>query len=51
VEAALKPSAKCLFTVLNGFAWPAALQRGRCEEHFDPLGLTELSDVQPRRPQ
>jgi cyclopropane fatty-acyl-phospholipid synthase-like methyltransferase len=49
VEAALKPSAKCLFTVLNGFAMARRHSNADVVQNiFDPLGLTELSDVQPR---
>jgi cyclopropane fatty-acyl-phospholipid synthase-like methyltransferase len=49
VEAALKPSAKCLFTVLNGFAMARRHSNEDVAKNiFDPLGLTELSDVQPR---
>ena len=49
VEAALKPSAKCLFTVLNGFAMVRRHSNADVTKNlFDPLGLTELSDVQPR---
>ena len=49
VEAALKPSAKCLFTVLNGFAMARRHSNTDVAKSvFDPLGLTELSDVQPR---
>jgi len=49
VEAALKPSAKCLFTVLNGFAMARRHSNEDVTKNiFDPLGLTELSDVQPR---
>jgi hypothetical protein len=48
VEAALKPSAKCLFTVLNGFAMARRHSNQDVAKNiFDPLGLTELSDVQP----
>jgi len=49
VEAVLKPSAKCLFTVLNGFAMARRHSNEDVAKNiFDPLGLTELSDVQPR---
>jgi cyclopropane fatty-acyl-phospholipid synthase-like methyltransferase len=49
VEAALKPSAKSLFTVLNGFAMARRHSNEDVAKNiFDPLGLTELSDVQPR---
>lgn len=49
VEAALKPSAKCLFTVLNGFAMARRHSNDDVAKGiFDPLGLTELTDVQPR---
>lgn len=48
VEAALRPSAKCLFTVLNGFAMARRHSNADVIENiFDPLGLTELSDVKP----
>jgi SAM-dependent methyltransferase len=48
VAAALKPRAKCLFTVLNGFRMArlhpqADVGAGR----FDPLTLTETSDCAP----
>ncbi|OQB94240.1 MAG: Ubiquinone biosynthesis O-methyltransferase [Verrucomicrobia bacterium ADurb.Bin118] len=49
VEAALKPSAKCLFTVLNGFAMARRHSNEDVAKNiFDPLRLSELSDVQPR---
>jgi cyclopropane fatty-acyl-phospholipid synthase-like methyltransferase len=49
VEAALKPSAKCLFTVLSGFAMTRRHSNADIAKNaFDPVGLTELSDVQPR---
>ena len=48
-KAALKPSARCLFTVLNGFAMARRHSNEDVAKNiFDPLGLTELSDVQPR---
>lgn len=45
---AMKPSAKCLFTVLNGYA----MIRRRTQEDvqklaFDPLTLAEVSECQP----
>ena len=48
VAAALRPSAKCLFTVLNALA----MARRHSNEHvaqdiFDPLSLTERSDCVP----
>ncbi len=51
VAAALRPSAKCLFTVLNGLA----MARRRCGDDverglFDPLNLTEISDCTPDMP-
>lgn len=49
VEASLKPSAKCLFTMLNGFAMARRHSNEDVAKNiFDPLNLTELSDVQPR---
>jgi len=49
VEASMKPSAKCLFTVLNGFAMTRRHSNADVVDNiFDPLGLTELSNVQPR---
>jgi cyclopropane fatty-acyl-phospholipid synthase-like methyltransferase len=48
VAAALRPSAKCLFTVLNGFAMARRRSNGDVEQNlFDPLSLTELSDCLP----
>ncbi|MHC1770014.1 MAG: class I SAM-dependent methyltransferase [Verrucomicrobiia bacterium] len=48
VETLLKPSAKCLFTVLNGFAMARRHSNADVAKSiFDPLSLTELSDVQP----
>lgn len=45
VAAALKPSAKCLFTVLNGFAMARRHTQTEVEQDlFDPLTLTEKSD-------
>lgn len=49
LEAALRPSAECLFTVLNGFAMARRHSNADVARNtFDPLRLTELSDVQPR---
>lgn len=48
VAAALRPSAKCLFTVLNGFAMARRHATGDVERGlFDPLSLTEVSDCLP----
>ena len=48
VAAALGPAAKCLFTVLNGFAMARRHSSGDVAQSiFDPLSLTELSDCQP----
>jgi len=48
VEAALQPSAKCLFTVLNGFAMARRHSNVDVAQNiFDPLGLTERSDCPP----
>jgi cyclopropane fatty-acyl-phospholipid synthase-like methyltransferase len=49
VAAALRPAAKCLFTVLNGFAMARRRSNGDVEQNiFDPVSLTEVSDVPPR---
>jgi SAM-dependent methyltransferase len=48
MAAALRPSARCLFTVLNGFAMARRHGNGDAEQkRFDPLSLTELSDLPP----
>jgi hypothetical protein len=45
VEAALKPTTKCLFTVLNGLATIRRHTQEDVERNsFDPLTLTEVSD-------
>lgn len=48
VAAAMEPQAKCLFTVLNGFAM-ARRHSSEDVAHsiFDPLSLTERSDCHP----
>lgn len=48
VAAAMEPEAKCLFTVLNGFAM-ARRHSSEDVAHsiFDPLNLTERSDCHP----
>ena len=46
VHRALKPGAHCLFTVLNGYAIARRhANEDVSEGRFDPLGLTEISDV------
>ena len=44
----MKPGAKCLFTVLNGYAM---VRRHKAEDvnqnNFDPLTLSEISDCVP----
>jgi cyclopropane fatty-acyl-phospholipid synthase-like methyltransferase len=48
VAAAMRPSAKCLFTVLNGFAMARRHRSADVEQDiFDPLSLTELSVCPP----
>ena len=48
VAAAMRPAAKCLFTVLNGFAMARRHRSADVEpDIFDPLSLTELSDCPP----
>jgi len=43
--AAMKPQAKCLFTVLNGFALIRKHTQADVEQQrFDPLSLTEISE-------
>jgi cyclopropane fatty-acyl-phospholipid synthase-like methyltransferase len=49
VAAALRPSAKCLFTVLNGFAMARRRTNADVEHKiFDPVSLTEVSGCLPR---
>jgi len=46
VSSSLKPQAKCLFTVLNGYAQARKYKQSEVgEKKFDPLTLTEVSDV------
>ena len=46
IAAALKPQAKCLFTVLNGFALIRKYSQSEVEQgRFDPLALAERSEV------
>jgi cyclopropane fatty-acyl-phospholipid synthase-like methyltransferase len=48
VAAALHPSAKCLFTVLNAFAMTRRHSNAEVAQNiFDPLSLTERSDCLP----
>jgi SAM-dependent methyltransferase len=48
VSAALKPGAKCLFTVLNGYALARNYNQKDVEQgRFDPLSLTERSGCKP----
>jgi cyclopropane fatty-acyl-phospholipid synthase-like methyltransferase len=50
VAAALKPRAKCLFTVLNGYALARKHAQAAVEQHvFDPLTLSERSECVPLR--
>jgi cyclopropane fatty-acyl-phospholipid synthase-like methyltransferase len=46
--AAMKPGAKCLFTVLNGYAIARRYKQSDVENgQFDPLALAEVSECQP----
>jgi SAM-dependent methyltransferase len=46
--AAMRPGARCLFTVLNGFALARkASSADVASGRFDPLGLTEVSECNP----
>ena len=48
VARALKPGARCLFTVLNGFAIARRHSQTDVEQnHFDPLTLAEVSECCP----
>jgi 2-polyprenyl-3-methyl-5-hydroxy-6-metoxy-1,4-benzoquinol methylase len=50
VARALKPGARCLFTVLNGYRAVRLHSQGDVESNvFDPLTLTELSEVNDPR--
>ena len=46
ISRALKPGARCLFTVLNGYRMARGHSQADVEKNvFDPLTLSEVSDV------
>ncbi|HPC61686.1 MAG TPA: class I SAM-dependent methyltransferase [Verrucomicrobiota bacterium] len=48
VAASLRPAARCLFTVLNGYAMARRRNQSDVEQNrFDPLNLTEISICLP----
>jgi cyclopropane fatty-acyl-phospholipid synthase-like methyltransferase len=48
VQRSMKPGAKCLFTVLNGYALVRKHSQEDVEKNtFDPLSLTEISEISP----